>query len=216
MKIKLSWFKRSASREHRFVYPQFSPAFNTAPSLGPGDFALQQQSLDAPFRWTPDEPIPLGPPSRHSGWDPHPLCKAEWIGLKLAGGIERAISGCRCWRWGQQGLVPQTLFFQDNSLSLRGPSSQAMTSFTWNHKYFSFFSCFFLNASCVLCFLTTQAKTFAQMLLHSFIPPDTCLGRCGNQVSIPQMNWSSQRLRNLLKIPSNQVSGFLETGSGCG
>lgn len=47
------------------------------------------------------------------------------------------------------------------------------------------------------------------------IHPDTCLEGGCRQGPIPQMS-GVQRLGNLLKVPSIQVSGFLETGSGCG
>lgn len=59
---------------------------------------------------------------------------------------------------GQQSLIPPTPPFKD--------PSQAMSSFVWSTKHVSPIPSFLLNALGVLYFLTTQAKTFTQMVPH--------------------------------------------------
>lgn len=108
------------------------------------------------------------PPSKSSGWNSCPLCKAERICLKLVGGLQSGQNhGCKGWRWSQQGLALQTPSLQNNfSFTLLGLDKTSQ--FYLNHLMLSSFPNFFLNASGMFSLLTTQSKNF-----HKFYPTDS-------------------------------------------
>lgn len=105
-----------------------NPMHSTLPLLWGLVTLTSSVCLDVSFRQTLmshwDTSTRRGPPSRSSGWNSCPLCKAERIGLKLVGGLQRGQNhGCKCWRWRRQGLAPQTSSLQN--VSFRGHSSRA-------------------------------------------------------------------------------------------